>query len=425
MKKANVLSALLIPAILFGCMALLPLSAGAQAQQASPFKDRAEYDAYNAMLQAKEASQQVELADKYLAAYPQTKLAENVYATKLQAYQKLNDIPKVSETAAKLLEVNPKHLYALFLLSTIFPQTFNEKSPTVEQDLSKAAERAKTGLEQSAALAKPANISEEDFKKQKDQLDAAFHQALGFTSFQKKDYEAAQQELHKSAELNSADALGVYRLGVSYLSTKPAKYDPGMWFLARAVSITGPTALPAAMQTSVKEYLTKVYDGQHGSKDGLDALLAQAAAAPFPPQDFHIKTVEEMPQAAPEPAPKAEAKRELSVKPEELTSYDVIQKYLQAGGQKSDDTWELLKGSQLTLPGKVISATPVARPKVINLAVAPELANQDVRFDVEVTLAAPSAKPIPKGENMAFEGTVDSFRAKPFLLRLTDAKVSK
>ena len=114
-----------------------------------------------------------------------------------------------------------------------------------------------------------------------------------------------------------------------------------------------------------------------------------------------------------------------SVKPEELSSYDVIQKYLQSGGQKADDTWELLKGSQLTLPGKVINATPAGRPKTIELAVAPELQNQDTRFDVEVTLAAPSAKPIAKGDTKSFEGTVDSYRAKPFLLKLTDAKETK
>ncbi len=417
----------MIVTTLCGWIVVLPMITAAQApaQQASPFKDRAEYDAFNAIITAKDNNQKIELADKYVAAYPQSKVMDQVLQLKLQTYQQLNDIPKVAETAGKLLEVNPKHLYALFLMSTIFPQTFNDKDANADQELSKAAERAKAGLEQTGALAKPANVSDDDFKKQKDQLDAAFHEALGFVALQKKDYDQAQQELGKSAEMNPPDAAGIYRLGLSYLSTKPAKYDPGMWYLARAVSITGPTALPAAMQTSVKEYLTKVYDGQHGSKDGLDELLAQAGAAPAPPQGFHIKTVEELPQAEPEPAPKTEAKRELSVKPDELSSYDVIQKYLQAGGQKSDDTWELLKGSQLTLPGKVISATPAARPKTVNLAVAPELQTQDVKFDVEVTLKTPAAKPIAKGEQMAFEGTVDSFRAKPFLLRLTEATVSK
>jgi tetratricopeptide (TPR) repeat protein len=426
MKKSNLLIAFVMMAAIGGGIAALPRTLAAQAAaQASPFKDRAEYDAYNAITQAKEPDKQIEAADKYLAAYPQTKMAENVYAIKLQAYQRLNNVPKVEETAAKLLEVNPKNLNALVLLSTIFPQTFNPQDPAADQKLAAAADHAKAGLEQLAALQKPAQISDDDFKKQKDQLESVFHHTAGFVSLQKKDYDAAQQELHKSVELNPGDAVGVYQLGVSYLSAKPAKYDPGMWALAHAISVTGPAALPAAMQTQVKDYLGKVYEGQHGSKDGLDELLTKSASATFPPQDFHIKTVEELPQAAPEPAPKAAAKRELTVKAEELTSYDVIVKYLQAGGQKSDDTWEILKGTELTLPGKVISATPAARPKTVNLAVAPELQTQDVKFDVEVTLAAPLAKAPAKGENMAFVGTVDSYRAKPFLLKLADAKVAK
>ncbi len=155
--------------------------------------------------------------------------------------------------------------------------------------------------------------------------------------------------------------------------------------------------------------------------------MAQAATSPFPPQGFHIKTVEEVPPE-PEPAPQAAAaapKKELSVKPEELTDFGIIQKYLQAGGQKSEDTWTILKGQQLPLPGKVVSATPPARPKTILLAVAPELQTQEGKYDVEVTLATPSSKPIAKGETIQCEGTLDSFRARPFLLRLVDAKITK
>ncbi|MBI2817398.1 MAG: tetratricopeptide repeat protein [Acidobacteria bacterium] len=426
MKKANVLSVLMMFGVLCGLIAAVPQSSAAQAQQqASPFKDRAEYDAYNAVEQAKDPAAQVEAAEKYLAAYPQSKVAERILTLKLQAYQQLNKVPELQETAEKLLEVNPKQVYALFLLSTLFPQTFNPQDPAADQKLSAAADRAKAGLEQTATLEKPANVPDADFKKQKDQLDAAFHQALGFASLQKKQYEPAQQELKKAIELNPTDAAGFYRLGIAYLTPEPRNYDQGIWALARAVSITGPTSLPGEMQTQVKDYLNKVYESQHGSKEGLDALLTQAATSPFPPPDFHIQTAEEMAPPEPEPTPTPEAKRELTVKPEELSSYDIIQKYLQAGGQKADDTWELLKGSQLTLPGKVVGATPAARPRTVQLAVAPELQNQDARFDVEVTLAAPSAKPIAKGETRTFEGTVDSYRAKPFLLKLVDAKEAR
>ncbi len=428
MKKANLLSALTMIAALCGGMAILPNSGAAQGQapQASPFKDRAEYDVYNAILQAKDANQQVEAADKYLAAYPQSKLLENVYTVKLQAYQKMGNVPKLEETANKLLEVNAKNLGALFWLSTIFPQTFNPQDPAAEQKLETASAHAKAGLELTGALAKPANISDDDFKKQKDQLDVAFHQTSGFVSFQKKDYAASAEELRKAVALDPNNAGALYQLGVSDRTMKPSKDDEAIWAMARAIGITGPTALPAANQAQVKDYLSKVYENVHGSPDGLDDVVKQVGSSPTMPQDFHVKAAEEVKAAEPEPAPKpTEAKRELSVKPEELTDFGVIQKYLQSGGQKAEDTFTLLKGQTLPLPGKVVSATPAAKPKTVLLAVAPELQTQEGKYDVEVTLAAPSSKSIAKGETITLEGTVDSYRAKPFLLKLVEGKVSK
>ncbi len=172
--------------------------------------------------------------------------------------------------------------------------------------------------------------------------------------------------------------------------------------------------------------MSKVYEARHGSTDGLDGVISQAAAAPFPPADFHIKTAEEVAPPEPQPAPQpAQAQRELTVKPEELSDWTAIQKYLQMGGQKSDDAWEILKGQSLPLPGKVVSATPPNRPKTILMAVAPELQTQEGKYDVEVTLANPLTKPLTKGQDIEVEGKVDSYRAKPFLVKLTDAKVTK
>ena len=363
-----------------------------------------------------------------MAAYPQSKVAERVYAIKLQAYQQTNNSQKIEETAAKLLEINPKNFQALFLLSYLIPRTLNAQDAAMDQKLNAAADYAKRGLEQLATLQMPQGMAPADFEKQKNQSAAVFHQTTGFVALQKKEYEKAEESLHKSAEMNPNDALGFYWLGLAYLSPpKPAtKYDQGIWAMARAVSITGPTALPGPTQTQVKDYVTKVYDARHGSEEGMDQVFTQAAAAGFPPRDFHVKSVEEIAAEAPpepEPPPKPVA-RQLSVKPEELDSFDVIVKYLQAGGQKEADTWEILKGQTLPLPGKVVSATPAARPTTVRLAISPELAAQEGKFDVELTLAAPLARAPARGQTVQFEGTCDSYQAKPFLLKMTNGKIT-
>ena len=241
-------------------------------------------------------------------------------------------------------------------------------------------------------------------------------------SLQKKEYEQAAQELRKSVESNPNEALAFYWLGLAYLSPKPPNYEEGIWAMARAVSITGDTALPAATQTQVKDYVTKVYESRHGSKDDLDQIMAQSASSPFPPSGFHIATAEEL-APEPEPEPEPEPVRELTVKAEELSTFDVIEKYLAGGGVKGEDTWQLLKGSSLVLPGKVIRATPAAKPTTILLAVSPELAQQEGKHDVEVALAEPLSKPLTVGGTIQFEGITDSYQAKPFLLRFKDGKI--
>ncbi|MFH1858418.1 MAG: hypothetical protein ABH845_05915 [Candidatus Omnitrophota bacterium] len=428
MKRDTIFRAFLMIATFLGSGALSPPRATAaqaqgQAQEASPWKDRAEYDTFNAIVQATNPNQRVELADKYLAAYPETKFADKVYEFKLQAYQQLNNTQKMEEAAAKLVEIKPDHFAALFILSYLIPRTLNTKDPAMDQKLTRTVDYAQRGLTLLDSMQKPESVSAEQFQQQKEQQTAVFHQTVGFVSLQKKDYAKAAEELRKSAELNPNDALAFYWLGLSYLTPKPPQYDPGIWAVARAVSITGPAALPAPNLADVKDYLTKFYTNRHGDEEGLSDILAQAATTAFPPSDFHVAAVDEQErfkaQIITKPA------RELTVKPEELATFDDIRKYLQAGGLKEEDTWTLLHGADMPLPGKVVSATPANKPQTLRLAVSPDTIAQEGRYDVEVALASPLAEPLEKGQNIEIEGKLDAYTAKPFLLSFVEGKVTK
>ena len=433
MKNEKGLHRVLITAVLaigFGVFATL-----AAAQQASPWKDRAEYDAYNAIEQAAMPNQRVELADKYLAAYPESKVAERVYALKLQAYQQLNNSPKIEETAAKLLEINPKNFQALYLLSFLIPRTLNVQDPNAGAKLDTVAGYAARGLEELAAIQMPQGMQPAQFEEQKKQSAAVFHQTAGFAALQKKDYAKAAESLRRSAEINPNDGLTFYWLGSAHLSPQPPQHDPGIWAMARAVSISGPNALPGPIQQQVRDYVTKVYEARHGSRNGLDQVMAQAARAPFPPADFRVLTLEETPEYQAEQEAlrrqeeaKMEAERQAQARKErllaELTSFDVIAKYLQEGGQKGTDTWELLHGQELPLAGLVVSATPAARPTTIRLAVSEELAEQAGKFDVELTLATPLGRALAAGQDVMFSGTFDSYTARPFLMKMVSGKIT-
>ena len=433
MKNEKRLHRVLIMTVLaigFGVFATL-----AAAQQASPWKDRAEYDAYNAIEQAAMPNQRVELADKYLAAYPESKVAERVYALKLQAYQQLNNSQKIEETAAKLLELNPKNFQALYLLSFLIPRTLNVQDPSAGAKLDTVAGYAARGLEELAAMQMPQGMQPAQFEEQKKQSAAVFHQTAGFAALQKKDYAKAAESLRRSAEINPNDGLTFYWLGSAHLSPQPPQHDPGIWAMARAVSISGPNALPGPIQQQVRDYVTKVYEARHGSRNGLEQVLAQAATAPFPPAGFRVLTLEETPEYQAEQEAlrrqeeaRLEAERQVALRKqrllEELTTFDVIAQYLQEGGQKGNDTWEILHGQELPLSGKVVSATPAARPTTIRLAVSPELAEQAGKFDVELTLGTPHPRALAAGQDIMFSGTFDSYTARPFLLKMVSGKIT-
>ena len=437
MKRGNILCSLIMVTVFCGWMTVLPRAVAAQeqgqAQQESPWKDRAEYDAFNAMAQATDPNQQVELADKYLADYPETNFADKVQEFKLQAYQKLNDSEQIQATATKLLEIKPDHFHALYLLSYLLPRTINAQDSAMGEKLDKAADYSRRGLQEVGSLPKPEGLSDQDFQKQKDQATAVFHQTAGFVALQKKNYSQAERELHQSAEMNPTDSLGFYWLGLAYLSPKPAKHDPGMWALARAVSITGPNALPPATKTQVRDYLGQVYDARHGSTDGLEEVLAQASSSPFPPPDFHVMTVEESPEyIAQQEALRQEELRQEQLRQEaakrealiaELTSFDVIVAYLTGGGEKADDTWEVLQGQVLPLPGRVVNLTPVDT-RTLQLAVSPNVMQQEGKHDVELTLTSRLSEPLQRSQDIEFEGKLDSYTARPFVLRIVEGKIT-
>ena len=395
------------------------------APQASPWKDQAEYSAFNAILQeqGKDHNKLVELADTYLAAYPESNFLKEAYELKLAAFQALNNTAKMEETAHKLLQIDAANLRAILLLSYLFPRTYNAQDAMKDQKLTAAAEHASKGLTALQALQPPAGVTPQQFEVQKAQSEAVLHQALGFVALEKGDFDTAQRELKQSAESKSDDALGFYWLGRTYLSQKPPDYEQGLWAMARSVSISGPTALNDATKAQFRDYLTKAFEARHGSTDGLEDLLAQASAAPFPPPGFHIMTAEEMAPPEPEPEPEPPP-RELTVTVEELVDFGTIRDYLQAGGLKEEDTWTLLKGAGLPLPGKVVSATPAANPTTVRVVVSPELALEAGKYDVELTLAAPLGRRLAAGTDVNFEGVLDSYTLNPYLLKMIDGKIT-
>jgi hypothetical protein len=144
---------------------------------------------------------------------------------------------------------------------------------------------------------KPAQITADQWATAKKSSAIQLHMYLAFDDGVKKDDAGAEVELKKALQTDPNQALASYQLGSTVIremsgkTVDPAKYSEALYDFARAVSVTGPGALPAATKTQADAALKKYYSNYHGSADGLDKLEQQTASAALPPDGFHVESI--------------------------------------------------------------------------------------------------------------------------------------
>ncbi len=112
---------------------------------------------------------------------------------------------------------------------------------------------------------------------------------LAWVYVQRKDHPKAETELTKYLHLDPTQASTSLTLGGELLAQNqdhPDKIPLGLYQFAHAAAYDGQNSLPEAARKQALDYLTKTYTTYHGSKDGLDKLLALAKNSPFPPDGF-------------------------------------------------------------------------------------------------------------------------------------------
>ena len=88
----------------------------------------------------------------------------------------------------------------------------------------------------------------------------------------------------QAVEANPNSAVAFYNLGVEYTNARPPDYNQAVWNMARAVALNR-----AARETAdFEKYLKEIYVRAHGSEEGLEAIIAQAAQSPAAPAGFAI-----------------------------------------------------------------------------------------------------------------------------------------
>ncbi len=178
-------------------------------QQKKEIKYPAEYNAYIGALGQQDAAAKISGFEAFLTQYPNTVMKEEALEQLMGAYQATNNVPKMIETAQKVLQANPNNLKALALL--VVGKRITAKTP---QDLADAAQSGEKGLQVLPTWPKPEGMPDADFQKFKTQTSVIFNGAVGMSAYQNKDYAKAEQYLRAAVEADPTDVNNIYPLAL-------------------------------------------------------------------------------------------------------------------------------------------------------------------------------------------------------------------
>jgi Tfp pilus assembly protein PilF len=285
-----------------------------------------------------------------------------------------------------------KALYWLTVLTVSQPPT---------PDSLATGEKAAQGL---LSAEKPAGVDAAAWEKTKSSLVATAHDTLGFIAMQRKQPEVAEQEYVKALEADPTQAKYSYALGNAILAQKkPERQSEVLYHWARAVSLTGPGALPEPLRTQVNTFFTKQYTAFHGADDAsLKALRAQAVASPMPPAGFKIENRNEI---------EAKGQAEFAKEHPELALWKAIKDQLTTPNGEQYFESQLKGSAPPQLRGKLVSMKPAVNPKELVLAVStPD--TPEVTLKLETPLRG-KAEP---GTDIKFQGIPSAFTKEPFMV---------
>lgn len=398
---------------IMGVVALSTVFCWGQAGQAQKnWKDRAEYDLYESITKEQNPTTKLGLLNSWKEKYPASEYKEMRAALTMDTYRRLGKGKEMMEAAKEVVSLDPKNLSGLYWMN-LLTISLKDTSPAALDQGDKAAKDLLASLDDTFAPAKkPAQVTEEAWKKSRSDAEKTAYRTLGWTAMQRNQYAESEQDFLKALAIDPGDGEVSSWLGTVTLRQKtPEKQSAALYHFARAAVYDGPGALPEAARKQYQAYLEKTYTNFHGSRDGLDQILAAAKTNPLPPADFKIKSSyeiaaekeEEFKKTNPQLALWMSVKKELAG-PNGVQYFDssVKDAMIPPGGE----------GMPATLKGRVISMKPATRPKEVVLAISPENTVGEVTLKFETPLPG-KADP---GTELEFKGRAAEFSQDPFNL---------
>jgi tetratricopeptide (TPR) repeat protein len=392
-----------------GVLGLGPVRMLGQAQApttAAPqknWKDRAEYDLFDAITKDTNPKTKLEKLQQWEKQYPATDYGDERQMLFLTTYVALQQPQQAVGIAKQILAKDPKNFSALYY-TMFYTRALAGNNPTPEV-LDQGDKAAKAILEN--INTPPPNVTEDQWKTARTDVENLAHTTLGWIEMQRKNWDASETEFQKSLQINANSGEVDYLMGTDIASEKKVEKMPqALCFFARAATFDGPGALNPDGRKQVLAYVQKAYKTYHGSDEGFNDLIAAAKASPTCPADaVHIKDAKSIQDE------KDKAQAAADAANPQLTMWKNLKTAL-TGSDGANYFESSMKGALLpTLKGKVVSMTPALKPKTLVMALE-DGTTPDATLKFETALAGK----VDVGTELTFEGVPESYTASPFMV---------
>jgi hypothetical protein len=252
-------------------------------------------------------------------------------------------------------------------------------------------------------------------------MTSIFYGALGFVDLRATNWAPARENFLKAVQADGGNMQDTYQLSVAELEMKPLDAN-GFWYAARAIYF-GAAGKNTTAVDSILKYAKAKYKRYHGSEDGWDQIVAQAATQTAPAADF---------AASVKPAPTAceiavQAVQENDPATLSFGDFEFVlgqRDCSPAGAQAAQKVWAAIQSKEkngeakLKIPVKVISSTA----DTIMVAITDD--NQQAnKADMQVMLSTPAQKAPAPGTIINVVGVITRYALNPFMFVMEKAEV--
>jgi tetratricopeptide (TPR) repeat protein len=188
-------------------------------------KSPKEVEALQAIQKAATPDDQVKAIENVLTNFADTEYKLMLLQTAMQIEEQKGDLAQTTTYAERLLEADPKNVYAEVTLASEIASHTREFDLDKEEKLAKAEKYATTALENIKTFPKQSSkITDEQWDKEKKNLAGQAYAALGLIAMTRKKYDDAVTQFKTAADaVGAPDPNTTFRLGEAYL--KAGKFD--------------------------------------------------------------------------------------------------------------------------------------------------------------------------------------------------------